>query len=146
MAQMSEGKIISLDTHRQRPSRVYLKILDKPAKTGSKPFLSYCSDNNYYWCKWIESPHEIEAVINEIAASVIGQRLGARVRPWKIIYVPESLKRQKLGENQDRFTLTGSPLFGSLLLENAREILEPEVIPHIDEDANYVHVPKLIAL
>lgn len=144
---MNTSNVVSIDAHRNRGEKTYLRIPGRVAdETGSRPFLGRADDGEEYWCKRIESDHGREAVVNEVAASVVGQRLGAHVRPWKIIYVPESLQGHMVGESIRRYRLTGTPLFGSLNLHTCTLQQDFGVIPFVNDDANHNHIPKLIAM
>lgn len=144
---MNTNNVISIDARRSREEKTYLQIPGRVAlRTGTRPFLGKADDGNEYWCKRIESDHGREAVVNEVAASIVGLRLGAHIRPWKIIYVPESLHGHMIGESIWRYRLTGTPLFGSLNLHTATLHQGFGVIPYVNDDANYNHIPKLIAL
>ncbi|QPK79267.1 hypothetical protein G7Y31_00590 [Corynebacterium lizhenjunii] len=144
---MTSENVISNDSHRTRSEKTYLQIPGKVAyKTGTRPFLGRADDGHDYWCKRIESDHGHEAIVNEVAASIIGQRLNAHVRPWKIIYVPISLHGHMIGDSTERYRLTGTPLFGSLNLHTGTLQQGFSVIPFVNNDANHNHIPKLIAM
>ncbi|QCB28854.1 HipA family kinase [Corynebacterium endometrii] len=144
---MNPSNVVSIEAHRERGKKTYLQIPGRVAnETGSRPFLGKADDGNEYWCKRIESDHGREAVVNEVAASVVGQRLGAHIRPWKIIYVPPSLQGLLVGNSTWRYRLTGTPLFGSLNLHTSTLHQEFGVIPFVNDDANHNHIPKLIAM
>lgn len=144
---METNNVVSIDEHRKRSEKVYVSITGEVAKdTGTKPFLCAATDGKQYWCKRVNSDHGEESVVNEVAASLIGQRMGAHVRPWKIIYVPESLRGSFIGEGTWRYRLTGDPLFGSETLHTATLHQEFTTIPFINDDANHNHIPKLIAM
>ena len=99
-----------------------------------------------YWCKPVHNLHGFEAVVNEIAASTIGQFLGAQVRPWKIIHVPPSLVGTNVGDGRERIRLSDKPMFGSLLLEPAIMIQDDQVMRFADDDENFIHIPRLVSL
>ncbi|OIR45771.1 HipA family kinase [Corynebacterium sp. NML130628] len=144
---MSAENIVSLEAHRRQRERIELAIIGEVAwGTGTKPFLGRASDGKMYWCKRLESDHGREAVVNEVAASIIGDRLGARVRPWNIIYVPEGLRNSMVGAGLQRYRLSGTPLFGSETLHSGTLQQDFEVIPHVTDDSNPNQIPKLIAM
>lgn len=101
-----------------------------------KPCQGRASDGKMYWCKRIDSDHGREAVVNEVAASIIGARLGARVRPWNILYVPEGLRGSMVGSGLHRYRLVGTPLFGSETLHSGALQQDFKVIPHVTDDSN----------
>lgn len=127
--------------------RTFLQIIGRVAShTGTKPFLGTASDGHDYWCKRVDSDHDFQAAVNEVAASVVGECLKAHVRPWKMIYVPNSLVGQFVGSGNARYRLTGKPLFGSRNLPAGRLHQDFQTIPSPGKDDNYAHIPKLIAL
>lgn len=142
---MTADNVIDINTRRGDANRVYLSLPGHVAGSGALPFIGLASDGNRYWCKRINSPHEREATINEVVASIVGSRIGANVRPWKIIYVPDSLKGTIMGDGTSRYRLDGLPLFGSLDLHTAEVEVEPASVPYVHDDGNHNHVPKLIA-
>lgn len=71
---------------------VYIQFVAEILDTGSAPFYALATDGQRYLCKSPDSPHDVEAVVNEVAISLIGERLKAQVRPWRILQVPESLR------------------------------------------------------
>lgn len=141
--------IIPIDSKRTPLHRrsVTLQLIGKVAEeTGMMPFIGTASDGHDYWCKRVNSDHEREAVVNEVAASVIGQRMKANVREWKIVTVPDWMKGHPVGAGEKRYRLDGRPLFGSLDLHTAVLKRPDNIIPHVGDDSNDRHVPKLLAL
>ncbi|OFR40946.1 HipA family kinase [Corynebacterium sp. HMSC077D03] len=139
--------IVSLDARRSEKERVYVEVIGEVANdTGTRPFLCSASDGNEYWCKRFNNDHGIESTINEVAASVIGRRIDAHIRPWKIIYVPDSLVGKYIGSSTQGYRLPALPLFGSLNLHTGFLHQDPQTIPFVTDDANFNHVPKLVAL
>ena len=141
--------IIPIDSKRTPLHRrsVALQLIGKVAKdTGMMPFIGTASDGHDYWCKRVNSDHEREAVVNEVAASVIGQRMKANVREWKIVTVPDWMTGHPVGAGEKRYRLDGRPLFGSLDLHTAVLKRPDNIIPHVGDDSNDRHVPKLLAL
>lgn len=143
---MSSKNVIELDDRRLEGSavRVSLEAVGRVATTGTHPFLGLASDGNSYWCKRLHSNHEWQAAVNEIAASVVGQALGAPVRTWKIVNVPASLRGMLIPEAGYR--LGDDPLFGSHQLHTADLALDPNLFEHVRDDSNYNRIPHLIAL
>ncbi|WP_414122894.1 HipA family kinase [Corynebacterium nuruki] len=126
-----------------RSSRPRIQAVLRQADSGSRPFLARADNGELYWCKYPTSDHGLEAVVNEVVASVVGERIGAPVRPWTILDVSTELVGTTQGEGERIFRLRGDPLFGSLDLHRA------ETAYHIDsvsKDGNYDHFPMLIAL
>lgn len=141
--------IIPIDSRRTPLHRrsVTLQLVGRVAEdTGMMPFLGSTSDGKDYWCKRVNSNHEREAVVNEVAASIIGQRINANVREWKIVTVPDWMQGHPVGTGHNRYRLDGRPLFGSLDLHTAVVKRPENVVPHVSDDSNDSHVPKLIAL
>lgn len=141
--------IIPIDSKRSplHQRSVSLQLIgDVAEKTGMMPFIGTASDGRDYWCKRVNSNHEREAVVNEVAASIIGHRIKANVREWKIVTVPDWMTGHPVGEGQYCYRLDGRPLFGSLDLHTGVLKRPENVIPHVTEDSNDRHVPKLLAL
>lgn len=134
------GDVIQLDAHKRRP-RLVTAI--RVASTGSRPLLCRASDGNEYWCKSLDSDHGREAAINELVVSIIGEAIGAPVRPWAIVDVPADLTGTSVGEGELRRRMPAGPLFGSLNLHEARVSREVE---HVPDDGNYNRFPFLVAL
>lgn len=132
--------VVRLDDHRPRP---FVQVPVKVASTGSRPFLCRASDGKNYWCKQLNNAHGREAVINEIVASAIGDRIGAPVRPWAILDVPSDFAGTSVGEGRDRYRLDALPVFGSVDLHEAD--IEYNAFA-IDRDGNYDRFPRLAAL
>lgn len=145
----SNENVIDFDAHRKRQERIGLVLPRQMANSGSKPFLGLASDGDTYWCKRFESPHGPEAVINEVVASITGETIGAQIRPWRIIHVPQSLSDTLITSDHnptDRYRIGKLPLFGSLNLHTSDVCTSPAVIPHVTDDANINHIPKILAL
>lgn len=137
----TSNNVISLDTRRRRPFvQVPIRIAHG---TGSKPFLCKASDGEQYWCKRPSSDHEVEAVVNEVVASIIGEHINAPIRPWKILDIPPDLVGTPVGEGENRYRLRDEPVFGSKLLHTSDVIRKATAI---DQDGNYDRFPKLVAL
>lgn len=133
--------IVHLDDHRPRPFvQVPVRVA---ANTGSRPFLCHASDGKAYWCKQLDNAHGREAVINEVVASSIGECIGAPVRPWKVLDIPDDLIGAAVGDGHARYRLQGAPVFGSLALHTSD--VERDAMA-IDQDGNYDRFPKLIGL
>lgn len=127
----------------RRSARPQVQTVLRQADSGSRPFLARANDGELYWCKYPTSDHGLEAVVNEVAASVVGKRIGAPVRPWKILDVSNELVGTTQGQGEHIFRLRGDPLFGSLDLHGAETAYR---IDSVSKDSNYDHFPMLIAL
>lgn len=124
---------------------VYIQFVAEILNSGSAPFYALATDGQRYLCKSPNSPHDVEAVVNEVAVGLIGERLNAHVRPWRILRVPESLKGTLIESESSVYSLD-KPVFGSRFLPNANlDYIEGE-IPGIEKDDNVHHVPKIISL
>lgn len=132
--------VINLDDHRRR---LHVQVPIKVADTGSKPFLCQASDGELYWCKRPSSDHDVEAVVNEVVASIIGAEIDAPIRPWAILDIPSDLVKTFVGEGENRYRLRKEPVFGSKLLHSA-EVFRSAFA--VDQDGNYDRFPKLLAL
>lgn len=143
---MDFENVVDFDRYRtnQKQKRLTLKIPGQVANSGSRPFLGWASDDQSYWCKRVRSDHGVEAVVNEIAAALIGDAIGAPVRPWAIIEVPSVLVGERLTDRG--YALDGLPLFGSLNLHTSDVTENPSVIAHVNDDSNDHRLPRLIAL
>lgn len=119
-------------------------MVDLLSGTGAKPFRALASNQNTYWCKWPENAHGASEVVNELVASIIGGALGAPVRDWEIIWVPDDLDGDILTNSDgDRVRLRSGPVFGSLLVPTA---IESDQISYVSRDQNYDRMPLLMAL
>lgn len=142
----NESNIVDMDQARRRLVSKQLQVVtvDLLSSTGAKPFRALVSNQNIYWCKWPENPHGASEVVNELVASIVGAALGAPVRDWEIIWVPDDLDGDVLTNSDgDRVRLRSGPVFGSLLVSTA---IESDQINYVSRDQNYDRVPLLIAL
>ncbi|WP_241800083.1 HipA family kinase [Corynebacterium diphtheriae] len=141
------SNIISMEQHRLRKEvPIYLQVPGNIVDTGTRPFPAHTSDGNVYWCKRFVNDHGRESTINEVVASEIGKRIGARVREWAVIHVPDTFVGYRVGDSTRRYSLDGTPLFGSLNLDGAVLESAPQAIHHVLDDSNHNEIPKLIAL
>lgn len=124
-------------------SRPLVQAVLRQATSGSRPFLARADDGELYWCKYPTSDHGLEAVVNEVAASVVGERIGAPVRPWVILDVANELVGTTQRQGAQIFRLRGDPVFGSLDLHGAETA---DQIDSVSKDGNYDHFPMLIGL
>ncbi|WP_284829909.1 hypothetical protein [Corynebacterium mastitidis] len=76
-------------------------------------------------------------------ASAIGERIGAPVRPWTLLGIPEDLVSTPIGEGTQRYRLPSTPVFASRALHTADVA---DRLEDIGRDDNRVRVPRLIAL
>lgn len=132
--------VVPFPSRAERPRVV--AVLDQ-ADTGSRPFRAAASDGNVYWCKYPMSDHGREAVVNEVLASIVGEKIGAPVRPWTILDLDRSLVGTIIGESERIFRLPADPLFGSLALQHCAV---SKAVGEVDQDSNYSKFPKLFAL
>lgn len=135
--------VVDLDAYRRnsenRPVQVVAPL--EVAPTGAQPVKCLASDEHIYWCKSPNSAHGVSAVVNETVASIVGEKLGAPVREWRIIHVPADIAGTMVPASSVR--MHAGPMFGSLC---AHTVDESDVLKHIDRDNNYERIPKLIAL
>lgn len=134
--------INSRRAERENP-RPFVRVAKRVAETSMLPFLALASDDKYYWCKEINNPDGYESIINEIVASEIGSAIGAPIRTWEILDVPQELDRYRV---EKRKTLKAGPVFGSLNIHGGDVDLMDRGIQFVDKDGNYQRIPKLIAL
>ena len=125
-------------------TRPYVQIVDRAADTSVRPYLCRASDGKYYWCKEFENAQGPEATINEVVSSVIGEKIGAPVREWQFLDVPDSLVGTFIPDTKIR--LRGGPVFGSLDLHDAEVDLMDTGINFAEKDGNYDRIPCLTAL
>lgn len=135
------GNVVPFTAPPRRRPHIVTAI--KVADTGSRPFLCHASDGHEYWCKELHSAHEREAAINEVVVSIIGEEIGAPVRPWAILDIPEDLASTSIGQGELRRRMPAGPLFGSLNLHQGRVSRD---IEHVPDDGNYNRFPMLVAL
>ncbi len=133
--------VVALDSHRGRPFvRTVLEVADK---TGSKPFHCLASDGKHYWCKRPFGPNGIEEVVNEVTSSLIGEAIGAPIRPWTMLDIPDELVGSMVGEGEGRYRLQKEPVFASLHLPYA---VNEDTVKDVARDHNTDRFPLLIAL
>lgn len=140
-----EDNVVNMSAHGHAFVEPTLRVIGRVADTGSAPFLALASDNNQYWCKSPNSPHQVHAVVNEVAVGIIGHHMMAHVRPWAIIHVPDSLVGTKIRSKYDEYSLP-TEVYGSRLLRFASLSYVEGTIPCLVDDDNAHNVPKLIAL
>ncbi|SMB81962.1 hypothetical protein SAMN05660745_02523 [Corynebacterium glucuronolyticum] len=140
-----EDNVVNMSVHGHAFVEPTLRVIGPVADTGSAPFLALASDNNKYWCKSPTSPHQVHAVVNEVAVGIIGRHMMAHVRPWAIIHVPDCLVGTRIRSKYDEYSLP-TEVYGSQLLRHASLSYVEGNIPFIADDDNSRHVPKIIAL
>lgn len=140
-----EDNVVNMSVHGHAFVEPTLRVIGPVADTGSAPFLALASDNNKYWCKSPTSPHQVHAVVNEVAVGIIGRHMMAHVRPWAIIHVPDCLVGTRIRSKYDEYSLP-TEVYGSQLLRHASLSYVEGSIPFIADDDNSRHVPKIIAL
>lgn len=140
------SKVIDFQEARNRRGQVRPHVITPltTIDTGARPIKCVASDGNIYWCKSPHNPHGKSEVVNELVASVVGRALGAPMRKWIILDVPDDLAGVMVsGDGGVTARLTEAPMFASLVLPAA---IESDVIGHVDRDGNYDRFPLLIAL
>ena len=131
----SSAKVVRLPS-----SRVQVVTASRAAPSGSGPVLCLCNDGRDYWCKSPLNTHGPEVIVNEVVASEVGRILGAPVREWAIVEVPQELVGTRVGPVS---RLTSPPMFGSLALPTVAELYDVQDVEH---DGNSHRIPYLVAL
>lgn len=139
---MADAKVINLPM--KAPARPFVRTVDRVADSATSPYLCRASDGNYYWCKQFENRQGWESVVNEIVASMIGERIGAPVRQWEILDVPEGQVGSFIKDS--RIRIGSGPVFGSLDIHQGEVNLMDWGIERVSDDSNYQRIPMLIAL
>lgn len=132
---MGEAQVIQM----RRPHRTQVvQPVQAADTTGTRPILCVCQDDRTYWCKNF-SENSPELQVNEIVSAEVGKALGAPVRDWAVVDVPDALKGRPVGMGR----LGRLPMFGSLELPQASFRYE---VSWIKRDGNPRRIPLLVAL
>ena len=139
---MADAEVYHLFGNQQ--NRPIVRAVDRVAPSATSPYLCRASDERYYWCKQYQNRQGWEAIVNEIVASMIGQRIGAPVREWAILDVPESQVGKFIDNSGIR--IGPGPVFGSLDIHQGEVNLMDWGIEFVSDDGNYRRIPILVAL
>lgn len=132
--------VVDLSSRRKRD---FVVTVNEVAETGSSPFHCLASDGKKYWCKLVSGPNRAPEVVNEVVGSQIGRRLGAPMRPWKILDVPPELVNEWAGTNtMYRYRLPEEPVFAS---EEVPGAVHSYYVTALSRDGNFKRFPLLIA-
>jgi hypothetical protein len=132
--------VIELSSRRKRD---FVVTVDKVADSLNSPFHCLASDGKKYWCKQVSGSSGETEVVNEVVASQIGRRLGAPMRPWKILDIPLDLVHSWAGNDSvNRYRIKSEPVFAS---EEVHDAVHSYFVEELSKDGNYERFPLLIS-
>lgn len=137
--------LVSLDEKRKSRETAEIVLIGRVAPTGSRPFLGTASNGHDYWCKPTNNQQGLETLIAEVATGVLGNLIGAPIPDWTTLRVSCDLHGHFIKEAGYR--LDGRDVFASKVIHSADiEIINSDVLRHVQDDANYNRIPLLYAM